>query len=330
MIINKFIVHVFDKESTVPVLSDFEGRINQESEGFLKKGLKKIIKNDNLRKGIFNEYSNNLVKQCCEQMIYEKDSFVDNSKEIASYMLETMKEELGSCNVIMCLYSYKEQEGIAIMKIDYKSVYTHSIEYEDDKFNIQVIPNKIAFSIQPKIKQAALVELSGINDEYHVRVLDIDSEKEDSKSRFIEEFINAEKIDDDTYKTKVLKKTIDKWINNHYSDDVKKAEEVKSLLNYRLLQSENIDVDEFISEIIDDEKKDSLKEELDEKNVNDNLNVDKGWIEKNINKRKMKLDNGFGIVGNISDFEDPMKYSVKKNLDGSVDIVLKNVSYIEG
>ncbi|MFL8710751.1 nucleoid-associated protein [Clostridioides sp. GD02377] len=330
MIINKFIVHVFDKESTVPVLGDFEGKINQESEGLLKKCLKKIIKNDNLRKGIFNEYNDNLVKKCCEQMIYEKDSFVDNSKEIASYMFEKMKEELGSCNVIMCLYSNKEQEGIAIMKFEYKSVYTHSIEYEDDKFNIQVIPNNVAFSIQPKIKQAALIELSGINDEYHVRVLDIDSEKEDSKSRFIEEFINAKKVDDDTYKTKVLKKTIDKWINNHYSEDVKKAEEVKSLLNYRLLQSENIDVDEFISEIIDDEQKDSLKEELDEKNVNDNLNVDKGWIEKNINKRKMKLDNGFGIVGNISDFEDPMKYSVKKNLDGSVDIVLKNVSYIEG
>lgn len=330
MIINKFIVHVFDKESTVPVLGDFEGRISPEIDAFLKKGLKKIIKNDNLRKGTFNEYDNNLVKQCCEQMIYEKDSFVDNSKEIASYMFETMKEELGSCNVIMCLYSNKEQEGIAIMKIDYKSVYTHSIEYEDDKFNIQVIPNNSAFSIQPKIKQAALIELSGINDEYHVRILDIDSEKEGYKSRFIEEFINAEKIDDDTYKTKVLKKTIDKWINNHYSDDVKKAEEVKSLLNYRLLQSENIDVDEFISEIIDDERKDSLKEELDEKFVNDSLKVDKGWIEKNINKRKMKLDNGFGIVGNMSDFEDPMKYSIKKNLDGSVDIILKNVSYIEG
>ena len=330
MIINKFIVHVFDKESTVPVLGDFEGRISPETEEFLKKGLKKIIKNDNLRKGTFNEYNNNLVKQCCEQMIYTKGSFVDNSKEIASYMFETMKEELGSCDVIMCLYSDKEQDGIAIMKIDYKSVYTHSIEYEDDKFNIQVIPNKVAFSIQPKIKQAALIELSGINDEYHVRVLDIDSEKEDSKSRFIEEFINAKKVDDDTYKTKVLKKTIDKWIDNHYSDDIKKSEEVKSLVNYKLLQSENIDVDEFISEIIDEEKKESLKEELNEKRVNDSLNVDKEWIEKNTNKRKMKLDNGFGIVGNISDFEDPMKYSIRKNADGSVDIVLKNVSYIEG
>ena len=45
--------------------------------------------------------------------------------------------------------------------------------------------------------------------------------------------------------------------------------------------------------------------------------------------RSIKTDNGFDIKGNLVDFEDPMKYSVRQNEDGTVDIVIKNVSFFE-
>ncbi|EQI09911.1 hypothetical protein QOI_2977, partial [Clostridioides difficile Y21] len=37
-------------------------------------------------------------------------------------------------------------------------------------------------------KIAALVGLSGMNDKYHLRVLDKDAEKEEANSKFITEF----------------------------------------------------------------------------------------------------------------------------------------------
>ena len=43
----------------------------------------------------------------------------------------------------------------------------------------------------------------------------------------------------------------------------------------------------------------------------------------------MKVDNGFDIKGNLSDFEDPMKYSVRQNENGTIDIVIKNVNFYE-
>ena len=36
MIIHKFIVHVLDKNSDVPILNDFEGKINPEVDKFLE------------------------------------------------------------------------------------------------------------------------------------------------------------------------------------------------------------------------------------------------------------------------------------------------------
>ena len=49
----------------------------------------------------------------------------------------------------------------------------------------------------------------------------------------------------------------------------------------------------------------------------------------NSEKRGIKTDNGFEIKANLTDFEDPMKYSVRQNDDGSIDIVIKNVRFYE-
>ena len=60
-----------------------------------------------------------------------------------------------------------------------------------------------------------------------------------------------------------------------------------------------------------------------------NFSIDKKWVEKKLKKRSIKTDTGFDVKGNLIDFEDPMKYSVRQNPDGSIDIVIKNVRFYE-
>lgn len=75
MIIHKFIIHVLDKNSDVPILNDFEGKVNQEVDGFFQKAIKRIAKDEDLRKGVFKDYNDNLIKNCCEQIIYDESTF---------------------------------------------------------------------------------------------------------------------------------------------------------------------------------------------------------------------------------------------------------------
>ncbi len=63
----------------------------------------------------------------------------------------------------------------------------------DDKFNIQMVSNEIGIPETLRQKQGALISLSGINDEFHLRLLDKDAEKEGSESKFVTEFLNAKK-----------------------------------------------------------------------------------------------------------------------------------------
>lgn len=332
MIIHKFIVHVLDKNSDVPILNDFEGKINQEVEKFFQKVIKRVIKDDDLRKAVFKNYNDNVVKNCCEQIIYNEDTFLENSKEIAAYLFDVMKinAEIESCDLAICLYTVKDEKNVAIIKLDYKKLYTHSIEFVDDKFNIQMVPSEIGIPETGRQKQCAIIGASGINDEFHLRLLDKDAEKEELDSRFISEFLNAQKIDDDKYKTKVFKSTAENWITNALSDDIKKAEDVRSILNYTLKEKHEIDVHDFVeNSISDNELKESFKEHMEDKGLTESFSIDKKWIEKKLKKRNIRTDNGFDIKGNLTDFEDPMKYSVRQNDNGTIDIVIKNVTFYE-
>ena len=332
MIIHKSIVHVLDKNSDSPILNDYECRNSLEVDKFFQKIINRVSKDDDLRKAEFNDYNNNIVKNCCEQIIYDEDTFLQNSKEIAAYLFEIMKqsEEMDSCDLAICLYSVKDEKNVAIMRLEYKKLYTHSIEFVEDKFNIQIVSNEIGIPETGRPKQCALVGLSGINDEYHFKLLDKDAEKEQLETKFVTAFLNAKKIEDDKYKTKVFKTTAENWITNAISDDMKKAEDIRSMLNYTLKEKEEINVEEFVqNNIIDKDLKESFKEHMEDKGLSENFSVDKKWVEKKLKKRSIKTDNGFDIKANLSDFEDPMKYSVRKNENGTFDIVIKNISFYE-
>ncbi|CEJ72509.1 nucleoid-associated protein [[Clostridium] sordellii] len=332
MIIHKFIVHVLDKNSEVPILNDFEGKVSQEVDKFFQKIIKRVSKDDDLRKGIFKDYENNVVKNCCEQIIYDESTFLENSKEIAAYLFDVMKinAELESCDLAICLYTVKDEKYVGILKLDYKRLYTHSIEFIDDKFNIQMVPNEIGIPETQRQKQCAIVGLTGMNDEYHLRLLDKDAEKEELESKFINGFLNAEKIVDDKHKTKVFKNSAETWITNALANDIKQAEDVRSVLNYTLKEKEEIDLEDFVEKSIDNnDLKESFKEHMEEKGIGSTFNIDKQWVEKKLKKRSIKTDTGFDIKADLNDFEDPMKYSVKQNSDGSIDITIKNVKFYE-
>ncbi|MBH7803558.1 nucleoid-associated protein, partial [Clostridioides difficile] len=267
MIIHKFIIHVLDKNSDTPILNDFEGRVSQDIEAFFQKKISKVSRDNDIRTAIFNDYSNNLIKKCCEQIIYDESSFLNNSKEIAAYLFDVMKlnATLESCDLAICLYSQKDEKKVAILKLDYNKSYTHSIEFKDDKFNIQMSANEVNIQETKTVKVAALVGLSGMNDEYHLRVLDKDAEKEEANSKFVTEFLNATKVKDDKYKTKKFKNTAENWITNALSNDIKQAEDVRSILNYTLIEKHEIDINDFVDKTIKDDKlKDSFKEHMEE------------------------------------------------------------------
>ena len=102
MIVSKHVTHVLDKNSKL-ILNDFEGKNNLCIDKFIQKHVKKILKHDLLRKAKFLDYENNIIRNCCDIITEDKDSFLSSSKEIASYYYELMTKngELESCDLLV-------------------------------------------------------------------------------------------------------------------------------------------------------------------------------------------------------------------------------------
>ena len=68
-------------------------------------------------------------------------------------------------------------------------------------------------------------------------------------------------------------------------NNIKKAEDVRSILNYTLKEKEEVDIEQFVETSIDDEAlKVSFKELMEERGIETNFNIDKKWVEKKLKK----------------------------------------------
>lgn len=334
MIINKFIIHVLDKNSDFPVLNDIENALTPETDAFYQKVIRRILRDDDLRKATFNDYAENEVRVCCDHILYDENSFVLSSQGIAGFLFDSMKinAELDSCDLAVVLFTHKDQKGVALIKLDYKKLYTHEIGYDDKEkmVSIKMITNDIGIQDSQKIIHSAIVYPSGVNDEWHLQVLDKIAEKQEVDSSFVSAFLKATKVADEKYMTKTFKKAVDDWITNSYSDNIKEAEGVRGLLNYTLKENNDVNLEKFADETIGDEdRKNSFRELMEGKNIAVEFPIDKTWVEKKLKRRSIKTSSGFDIKGLIEDFEDPMKYSLKQNENGTVDITIKNVEFYE-
>ena len=111
MIIHRYITHVLSKVSDEPILNDFEGKVNPQIDKFLQRIIKKVSKDDLLRKAKFDNTKDCIVRDCCESIIRNEETFIENSKEIAAYLFDIMKldSDADSCDLVICLYTVKDQ-----------------------------------------------------------------------------------------------------------------------------------------------------------------------------------------------------------------------------
>lgn len=332
MIVNRYVVHVLNKEeSDVPILTEFEGKVSHSIDKLIQAQVGKIFKSDLLRKAKFNNCSSNIVRNCCETMIHDENTFLENSKEIASYLFEIMKinENLSSCDLLVSLINHKDEKYIAILKLDYKNLYNHQINFENEKINIQMLENEIGISSSTMTKQAAIVGVNSLNDEYDLLVLCKESEVEGRDTKFISEFLDVRKVIDDSYKTKMFEALSKHWINGNVLD-MKLAEDIRNIRNYMLKENSVMDINKFINTALRDTGLENDFREYAERNeFSEDFNINKKYIEKKLKRRTIKTDIGFEVKGNLEYFDDPMKFAIRVNDNNTCDLIIKNVMHFE-
>lgn len=333
--IEKAIVHILDKNSDSPILAEVEQEINEEIDEFLAKHIIKSLKDDDNRKAKFIR-QNSIVKDCSIDLLSE-ENFIEKSKEIANHMFKIMKNNnnISSADLVICMFSAEKSKYIGILKLDYQKSYIHEIDYIDDIFQVRIIPQDIGLpGINQKLQKCAFIREFNEENSYDMLILDKQSysQNSDVAQFFTENFLECEIIVDNRDKTKILKSTVEKWARKNLKDDFEKAIEIRGEVNNTLKSEDKVDVKKISEEVFKDdyELKENFMVNIKDKGINPNesFEVDQNWVNKKMKKKNLKTDTGLEIKGDFDVFDDSGKFQMKRNGDGTVDLIVKNVRNI--
>jgi 7,8-dihydro-6-hydroxymethylpterin-pyrophosphokinase len=335
IVLHAKIVHILEKEKNNLILTDFEENYTQAENKMYAKLYKSVASNEFLRKAKYNNYNESQIRKLVEGILYDREKFVDNSKEIAKLLFDevSISEDAESGSVAVCLFTVDDEKKVGVFKLDFKKNLSSEVKKTSNGKSVDIVEHTNSLTSSLKSNQAVLFGVTGVNDEFNFEILDKEAEKSGAEnSFFLDNFLDAQKVEDDSYKTKVLKDATENFITNYYYEDAKQAEDARRFLNHVFSTQNNITPEKLIEDLTDgdEDKVEILKEVFEEKNLMvDDIELDGEWLEKKIKTITKKLDNGFVLKGKLEDFNDTTKYMVTSNEDGSINITLKNIRLIE-
>ena len=319
MIIDKFIVHMLDINLDKPMLADFIGKDYSDVDKFLKKLITKCQKHDETMRAKW-KYAEEFIQDCCKNIFEDENNFTNASKQIAAHYYDLMKNNniLEPVTLVICQYTVNATQNIAIMRLENKKTYSTTVDLIEDKFNINIIENKK--TISTALKQCALIH-EGNLPLYDLVILD----KESSEESIFKDFLKAEIIRDDTYKTRVFIDIAQMYIDVGFEKMDKKEAAIRTL-ECMLDTTSNMDINKFIDLSGIDR---AIKVTLEKYDIYDSFNIDKKVVEKEFKQRSIKTDTGFVIKNKFNAFRDSSKYRIVNNTDGTTDLLIKNIQYFK-
>ncbi|MCH4890751.1 nucleoid-associated protein [Acidaminobacter sp. JC074] len=330
IMLEKAILHVIDSHADEAILTEKELSINEEVEEFVRKHVLRSLNDDETFTCRF--FSENVTcAQAVHTVVEDNDKFVDVSKVLTEHMFQAIKHsDIPAGDMLYVQYIADEQRCFGILKLDYQMSYMHNIAFEDENLCINLVSQEVGLpNLGQRLKKCAFFTKAPEN-QIEMIVLDKKQKIEDgNENYFIEDFLEAVRVTDDTDRTRRFKATVEKWTQKNLADQIEAADTVRELVNETLLLEDKVSVDEIASQMFEDvpEIRESFKEAVAEAGYREGteFGIDKTWVEKKMKSKQIKTDTGVVIRGEFDFFKDSQRFIVKKNGDGTVDYIIKNV-----
>lgn len=336
--INEAIIHILDSNGEEAVLNEYSLELDEDIYKFLFKHIEKCLKDDELKYGKFNP-ERNIVKEVVQDYLNGTDSdLIKLSKELARQLFIIMKSNLNIPAGDLIVASIITEQGpmIAVLKMDYIKNFTHEIQFVDQKIGIGIVPQVAGLpGSGQKIQKAAFIKPIKDGEEYNLMILDKQkSSKEDvyGANYFINTFLGATLITNERDMTKTFVKATENWTRENINDDAEKAEKIRTAIKTKLKEEDVINIDEFSRELFNEQPqvKAEFSNYIKQQGLNDEVAVDKTWVEKKLKRVRLNIDKQIDLYINEETYHDANKFEIQRNGDGSINLIVKNViNYIE-
>ncbi|MBC8060794.1 MAG: nucleoid-associated protein [Clostridiaceae bacterium] len=336
--INEAVIHILDSNSEEVIINEYPLELNDEIYAFLMKHVQKCLNDEELRYAVFNQ-GRGILKEISQEYLNGENNLIEVSKELARQMFQLIKANgnIPSCDLIVISLSTEFGVMLGILKMDYVKNYTHNINFVENKIGINIIPQ---FTGLPnggqKIQKCAFIKPSREENDFDLMVIDKQNKGKENDdygtNYFISSFLGCSIINNERDMTKGLLKAAEKWTRDNYKEDADTAEVIRSAIKKRLKSEENIEIQGFTEDIFKDqvEAQKNFMEYISGQGVENNISVDKEWLDKRLKRVRLKIDKDIDLYINEETYDDINRFEIVRNGDGTINMIIKHVSnYIE-
>lgn len=336
--INEAVIHVLDSNGEDPVLNEYSLELNEDIYKFVYRHIEKCLKDEELKYAKFNT-ERNIVKEVVQEYLNRTDNdLVKLSKELASqlFIIQRSNCNIPSGDLIIASITTDQGPMIAILKLDYIKNFTHEVKFVDKKIGVGIVPQAAGLpGSGQRIQKAAFIKPIRDNETFNLMILDKQkSSKEDEygANYFINTFLGATYITNERDMTKTFVRAAENWTRRNVTEDAAKAEEIRTAIKTKLKEEDTINIDEFSEELFREapQVKEDFSNYIKQQGLNEEVAVDKTWVEKNFKRVRINIDKQIDLYINQDTYNDSSKFEVQRNGDGSINMIIKNVmNYIE-
>lgn len=327
MIICKAAMHILDGTLGFPVLSDALLDVGPDLSDFIKGHLERLSESDDTKKSEFDEASELLLYLKGD---YQQEDFITCSKRIANHLYQIMNAnvDIPAADLLVVLFRHKGEEYLGILKMNYKTFYTHTtVQGEEGNQNQIIKQMAILPSSGQRLQEAAIIALK----DYRIQLLEKKYEVNGEKVNYFSKYVlQCHGPMSAKAKLKAVTKAVEQVDREYYPEnDIERKVEVKKVLMEELEEQGSIQVESVREKLFSDNE--TMKQEFTEKIQKYDLEHETiipvhPQTTKRLERQVLTTDTGIEVKIPVSMIEEKDKVEFVTNPDGTITLVIKNIA----
>lgn len=323
------IVHILDSTVGMPVLSDTELEHGSDFADFIKAHIAKITSGDDLKSCSFSEDS--VVRGYLDDL--EEHGFVKVSQDISTHLFTIMNQniDIPPADFIICHFSANENTYLALLKMNYKTSYTHHTDSDafgntNDIIKFKaILPNE-----SQKLTEAAVINLT----DYQIQLIEKKYDVNGTKTNYFSSlFLGCHGSLSSKSKLSIVTKEIDKVQKKYFDEEEQYAASMntKNIIYTKLEEEGTLSIPDVLDKVFPEkpEFREEVTEKLEKYNISEaEITPQNTATLKRYEKQCLSTDTGVEIKIPMEQYRNGDSIEFITNEDGSISILIKNIGHI--
>lgn len=328
--LRKVILHILDSTAGQPILSDDVLEMGAELQDFVREHIAKIFQGDDSKKCEFHKQESEVYSILNE---YDDENFVPISKDLASLLYGIMNAniDIPSADLFVVRFMSDSLEYLAILKMNYKSMYTHRSVPENDFVRNEIFTYKELLPTEgQRLAEACVIRLNDLAVWLIEKKAEINGKKEDY---FSELYLKCKTKLSDKKKLSLVQKAIESVNNEAYEEGNRYEPQMKAkaIIHDTLEKSGGFVVEE-LGELVFADREDlrtAYQDKMEKYNlVKEDVLPQSEATTKRYEKQVLVTDTGIEIKIPMEQYAED-NVEIVTNPDGTISLHIKNIGNID-